>query len=236
MSEFFGSILIVEDENNLGKAIEIAVRKLGIANIRRAQTIARAREMISEAEPEIVLLDRNLPDGDGLDLCSELRDSGFHGSVLMLTAVGDTEARVEGLNAGADDYLAKPFAWSELDARIKALSRRRIQVQIAEKPGEAVEQAVAAWERDEPRLRIRSPKGWVQLTPLEFRLAAHLMDAKGAIVSREELLKDVWGFTLLPKTRTVDHFLGRLRKYFEENPEQPKHFITIRSVGYQFQD
>ncbi|MGZ3707264.1 MAG: winged helix-turn-helix domain-containing protein, partial [Bdellovibrionota bacterium] len=77
--------------------------------------------------------------------------------------------------------------------------------------------------------------GWVELTPLEFKLAARLILAGGAIVSRDDLLKDVWGFTLLPKTRTVDHFLGRMRKHFEADPENPRHFLTVRGAGYRFE-
>jgi DNA-binding response OmpR family regulator len=84
------------------------------------------------------------------------------------------------------------------------------------------------------RLRILGPKGWVELTPLEFKLANHLIAAEGAIVSREELLKEVWGFRFLPKTRTTDYFLGRLRKVFERNPDSPKHFLTVRGAGYRF--
>jgi DNA-binding response OmpR family regulator len=153
--------------------------------------------------------------------------------ILMLTARGDVNDRVLGLNAGADDYLPKPFSWAELEARISALYRRRAL------PDQSSPQEPIFWQIDSDRLRILRPaqggSEWVTLTPLEFKLASHLISAKGAIVTREDLLKDVWGFTLLPKTRTVDHFLGRLRKYFEENPEDPKHFLTVRGAGYRFE-
>ena len=140
---------------------------------------------------------------------------------------------------GADDYLAKPFSWEELGARIVALSRRATRETAAAVVTQAAPQAApqepSLWQTDPDRLRILGPQGWVELTPLEFRLAAHLITAQGAIVSREDLLKDVWGFTLLPKTRTVDHFLGRLRKHFEDNAEEPKHFLTVRGAGYRFE-
>lgn len=151
----------------------------------------------------------------------------------MLTARGDTSDRVSGLNAGADDYLAKPFSWPELEARINALSRRSAPEHDLNAASVAVVDPL--WHLDSSKLRVLGPNGWITLTPLEFKLASRLIQAHGTIVTREELLKDVWGFTLLPKTRTVDHFLGRLRKYFELNAEEPKHFLTVRGAGYRFE-
>ncbi len=222
----FASALLVEDERALSQALQIALRKLGIS-FETVTTLREARERISRREPEFLLLDRGLPDGDGLALCKELRTQGFKGLILVLTAAGDTSARVEGLNAGADDYLAKPFSWEELEARIRALARRKAVIESSESPERS-------WECDETRLRIKGPRGWIDLTPLEFKLASRLISAQGEIVSREVLLKEVWGFSFLPKTRTVDHFLGRLRKRFEKDPENPKHFITVRGAGYRF--
>ena len=221
--DLFESALLVEDDSNLAIALGLALKKLGI----RAEHVRTLHEA-SQAAPnhDFLLLDRKLPDGDGLDLCEELRNKGYLGTILILTAAGMTEDRVVGLNRGADDYLPKPFSWSELDARIRALARRKSSF-AATKP---------VWSRDDSRLRIQSPKGsWVQLTPLEFKLAAHLMESQGAIVSRDHLLKAVWGFQLLPKTRTVDLFLSRLRKYFEDDPENPTHFLTVRGAGYRFE-
>jgi len=225
----FNSVILVEDEKNLATALKIALRKLGIP-ARHASTLKEARILFDAEKPELILLDRALPDGDGITLCAALRREGYKGIILMLTAAGDLASRVSGLNEGADDYLPKPFSWEELEARIHALSRRY----------EPVAEPVAGatpdlWTMDEDRLRIQGPKGWIELTPLEFRLAHRLIIAKGSIVGRDELLKDVWGFTLLPKTRTVDHFLGRLRKHFEMNPEDPLHFLTVRGAGYRFE-
>jgi two-component system alkaline phosphatase synthesis response regulator PhoP len=226
----FINALLVEDEVNLATTIEVALKKLGIA-VEHVSTIEDARKKIKASPPALLVLDRTLPDGDGLTLCSDIR-SDFKGIILMLTARGEVKDRVQGLHAGADDYLPKPFSWAELEARVIALSRRQTQAV-------AVETVPQAWAIDPDRLRVLKPSSagteWVVLTPLEFKLASHLISAKGAIVTREDLLKDVWGFTLLPKTRTVDHFLGRLRKYFEENPEEPKHFLTVRGAGYRFE-
>jgi two-component system alkaline phosphatase synthesis response regulator PhoP len=231
----FTRALLVEDEENLATTIEVALKKLGII-VEHVSTIADAKKCILANPPALLVLDRTLPDGDGLTLCSDIR-SNFKGMVLMLTARGEVKDRVQGLHAGADDYLPKPFSWLEFEARIVALSRRQTQFSAAAPT--VVENIPEAWHIDPDRLRVLKPSAagteWVVLTPLEFKLASHLISAKGAIVTREDLLKDVWGFTLLPKTRTVDHFLGRLRKYFEANPEEPKHFLTVRGAGYRFE-
>ncbi len=223
----FNSALLVEDEPNLAIALQIALHKLGITPI-CASTLSEAQSLLKQSTPEFILLDRTLPDGDGLDLCTLLRKQNYSGTILILTASGQTEDRVQGLNQGADDYLPKPFSWEELEARIRALSRRKSAFQ------NSVSQP-QIWHLNPSTLRILGPKGWITLTPLEFKLATCLITQPGIIISRNRLLKDVWGFTFLPKTRTVDHFLGRLRKHFEENSEQPQHFITIRGAGYKFE-
>jgi two-component system alkaline phosphatase synthesis response regulator PhoP len=227
----FQSALLVEDDANLAVSIRIALRKLGIPT-HHVTTLEEARSRIQQSPFDFILLDRNLPDGDGLALCTQLRESSFRGAILILTAAGAVEDRVEGLHCGADDYLPKPFSWPELEARILTLARRREGFSASSTS--TAPSNVGLWLLDEGKLRIRGPLGWVTLTPLEFKLAARLIRASGNIVSRNDLLKNVWGFTLLPKTRTVDHFLGRLRKHFEANPEQPRHFLTVRGAGYRF--
>ncbi len=202
---------------------------MGIS-VTHAKTIKDAESMFAQVHPDFIVLDRQLPDGDGMNLCTRLRNDGYPGIILMLTARGEIQDRVQGLNAGADDYLPKPFAWEELSARVDALARRKRD--MPNKRSATGEPTL--WQTDEKRLRIFGSNGWVDLTPLEYKLAVHLMKAHGEIVSREELLKSVWGFTLLPKTRTVDHFMGRLRKHFETNPDDPRHFITVRGAGYRF--
>jgi DNA-binding response OmpR family regulator len=227
-TDLFRAALLVEDEPHLAGTLKIALRKLKIPT-RHATTLEAARGLLKSAPADFLLLDRALPDGDGLELCRELRRAGHQGAILMLTAQGQTEDRVAGLNAGADDYLPKPFSWEELEARVRALARRRAGFGGNEPPEQE-----SLWRLDPDRLRVRGPAGWVELTPLEFKLASKLILAQGAIVTRDELLTDVWGFTQLPKTRTVDHILGRLRKRFEANPEQPDHFLTVRGAGYRF--
>lgn len=225
----FVRALLVEDEPALAAALKIALGRFKIPEILHATTLADARKALEASPCDLLILDRNLPDGDGLELCDELRKDGYRGTILCLTAKGEPDDRIAGLDSGADDYLPKPFHWEELAARLRALARRRDP-----EAARSITEPPKLWKLDSARLKILGPKGWVELTPLEFKLATHLIQAGGAIVSREELLKEVWGFRFLPKTRTTDYFLGRLRKYFETNPDEPRHFLTVRGAGYRF--
>ena len=224
----FRSALIVEDEAYLSETLGISLQKFGVENIYFASTLAQARA-ISLENMDLVLLDRMLPDGDGLDLCSEFRKKAFSGAILLLTANGLVDEKIKGLDAGADDYLAKPFSWPELAARLRAVERR-----LDLKVDKTVSIGKQLWTHEEARLRVLGPNGQVTLTPLEYKLYLKLLQKEDQIVSREELLKDVWGFQWLPKTRTVDFFMGRLRKYFEPNPMEPIYFLSVRGAGYKF--
>ena len=226
------SVLLLEDEPMLAQTLTIALKKAGISNIKHVTTLKDAEQYIQSKQPELFILDRMLPDGDGIEFCQRLRSDGYQEPILFLTARGETSDKVAGLNSGADDYLSKPFSWDELVARLSALHRRslmhnRVQNQNPKK-------SIPKWTLDPQRLRILSQKGWVELTPLEYKMASHLILSNGNIVSREELLKEVWGFRFLPKTRTVDYFMGRIRKHFELNPDDPQCFLTVRGAGYRF--
>jgi two-component system catabolic regulation response regulator CreB len=167
----FTSALLVEDELHLADTLKIAMRKLKIP-VRHATTLESARTELRLHTAEFILLDRALPDGDGLDLCRELRENGYAGTVLVLTASGQTEDRVRGLNAGADDYLSKPFSWEELEARIRALSRRRhVFAPLSTSAAHSTTEK-PLWKMDQDRLKICGNRGWVELTPLEFKLAS----------------------------------------------------------------
>jgi len=232
---FFKNLLLVEDEIPFAEAMKIALKKLPIRDLQHAPNLETARKKMKLGNIDLIILDRNLPDGDGLDFCREIREAGYEGLILFLTALGETQDRIEGLNMGADEYLPKPFSWDELHARLLALNRRvNRKPERHSKPSVVSEAVSTLWTLDQERLRIFGTKGWVTLTPLEFKLALHLIQADGAIVNREELLKEVWGFRFLPKTRTVDYFMGRLRKHFELNPDAPEYFLTVRGAGYRF--
>jgi DNA-binding response OmpR family regulator len=224
-------LLLVEDEPHLRSTLEILLQPL-TESLQVATTLAEAKVSLASQAFDLILLDRTLPDGDGASLCESIRGNPSQGPILILSARGTLDDRVHGLNAGADDYLPKPFAWPELQARIRALTRRN---QNASPPSSGETATPTLWALDEGQLRIFGHAGWVTLTPLEYKLVSTLIQAGGRIISRDELLREVWGFSLLPKTRTVDQFLARVRRLFERNPEEPRHFLTVRGAGYRFE-
>ncbi len=217
-------ILLVEDEPALGDTIRLSIEKMG-HRCDWVKTMKEARVRLTTGLYSLMVLDRNLPDGDGTLL---LRHPGREKlMVLILSSKSSVEERVEGLRRGADDYLPKPFSFHELEARIEALLRRMRATESA--GGES-----SVWTLSEETLTIRSPAGEVLLTPLEFKFMKYLMERKGIIVSKDRLLKDVWGFGFLPKTRTVDYILNQLRKRLEADPESPRHLLTVRGAGVKF--
>jgi DNA-binding response OmpR family regulator len=222
----FRRALLVEDEPHLQGTLTSALEYLGVpfevaGNIRDA----RLKFLSDPQSFDLIFLDRMLPDGEGLDLCREFRKHDSEAVMIILSALGTVGDRVKGLEEGADDYLPKPFSLDELTAKLQAYSRRRPVVN---------ERSPQLWDRDDREFKILSPKGWVKLTKLEYRLATYLIRNAGKVVSRQELLKNVWGFQLLPKTRTADLFVSRLRKQLESDPDVPKHLQSIRGVGYRF--
>ncbi|TAJ17018.1 MAG: response regulator transcription factor [Planctomycetota bacterium] len=225
-------ILIVEDERNLA---------LGIAENLRAEAHAvecvddgeRAVERILQAVPDLVLLDVMLPGIDGFEVCRRVRSAGCNVPVLFLTAKGGVDDRVQGLEAGGDDYLAKPFQLRELLARVTAILRR--QRWYGEVPGAERVLRFGGNEFDFRSFAGRSFDGREQvLTQREAMILKALAERAGEVISREDVLEKVWGYDVYPSTRTIDNFILRLRKRFERDPEQPRHFHTVRGVGYRF--
>ena len=213
-------VLLVEDEAILADTLMISLKKLGYDCI-HASTLKEAREFLKKNRFDILILDRNLPDGEGTRL---LKDPNRADAMsLILSSKSSVAEKVEGLNYGADDYLPKPFSYLELSARLQALERRRPSNEKLEH-----------WVSDESNLTIQSPRGKIELTPLEFKFITYLIARKNTIVSKSRLLQEVWGFTFLPKTRTVDYVITNLRKRIEEEPETPKHLLTVRGAGVKF--
>jgi len=216
-------LLLVEDELSLGDTIRLSLIKMGF-ECDWVKTIKEAREKLNHEVYELMILDRNLPDGEGTQLLKHPRRKGV--MALILSSKSGVDERVEGLRKGADDYLPKPFSFKELEARIHALMRRR--------PEGGIRESSALWVLSEELLTLETELGAVELTPLEFKFMKYLIDRKGTIVSKDRLLKDVWGFSFLPKTRTIDYLITQLRKRIELDPEHPKHLLTIRGAGVKF--
>jgi DNA-binding response OmpR family regulator len=175
-----------------------------------------------------VLLDLRLPDGDGLDVLRSMRKAGDRTPVIVLTARGEVEQRVLGLQLGADDYLVKPFSVHELDARMQAVQRRAAQPSAALQLGEA--------EVDLAGHQLRRDGHEHRLLPKEAELLAHLLRHRGQACSREDLLRAVWGYDATPTTRTVDTHVFQLRQKLERDPAHPEWLLTVHGVGYRLRE
>jgi two-component system OmpR family response regulator len=229
------TVLVVEDEAHLAAGLKLNLELEGYRVI-NARTVREAANQLLEAESiDLILLDIMLPDGDGYSFCRQLRDSGHYVPVIMLTARGAAEERVRGLNSGADDYLAKPFALPELLARVRSALRRRDWHQATAAP-ETVRGSLAfgnARVNFDTHEVLAGDKP-VRLTQLELDLLYYFAQNPRRVLTREELLEKVWKLHNAPNTRSVDNFIVRLRKYFEPHPDKPVHFLAHRGSGYKF--
>lgn len=223
-------LLVVEDEDHLCRGLELNFQMDGY-EVSTAKTLAAARAAVQNDPPSLIVLDLMLPDGPGLDLCRELRRRGDYTPILVLTAKGRPADVVNGLEEGADDYLTKPFELNELLSRVKVLLRRQQWLRAAYESATPTQvgEAVVDWDASEFRRGGQAHR----LTGLEARLLKTFVENDGRTLTREALLRDVWGLTGY-RTRTVDNFVARLRKYFEANPSDPKLFLTVRGRGYRY--
>ena len=222
-------ILIIEDETPMRTALADVLEGEGYRALGAADGEIGLRKAVEE-KPDLILLDVMMPKLDGFAVCAELRRLELAVPVLMLTAKGQIEDRVTGLDAGADDYLVKPFSTEELLARVRALLRR-----AQKKSKSPVKLKVGEVEIDLARqmaLRGRKP---VHLTAKEFSMLRLLAEADGEPVSREKFLDVVWGYAAFPTTRTVDNHIASLRAKLEKNPEVPRWLKTVHGVGYRLE-
>lgn len=179
--------------------------------------------------PDLVLLDVMLPGASGFEVCRRLRVQGMTMPIIMLTARTTESDRIAGLDFGADDYVGKPFSVGELMARVRSQLRR--QEHFKRKEGEFVFEDVVVNLR---RRVVRRGKTHVSLTSREFELLRYFIAHRGEVVSREQILRDVWSLENSHVTRTVDNFVAKLRNKFEPNPREPKYLMTVHGTGYQF--
>jgi|HubBroStandDraft_6_1064221.scaffolds.fasta_scaffold07700_2 DNA-binding response OmpR family regulator len=227
-------ILIVEDEQELCLTLGDRLRSEGYA-VECAFDGKSGMDKIREAPFDLVILDLMLPVRSGLDLCVDIRRSGFTTPILILTALGQSVEKVAGLKLGADDYVTKPFDTPELMARVEALLRR-----VPNRPEGVRTDASEVYHLGEVVLDARKGKVTrngrpINLTSREFQLFRYLVEHRGVTVSREELLEQVWGHIPGTLTRTVDMHIASLRQKLETLPKKPEMIITVPLMGYKFQ-
>ncbi|MCX6609422.1 MAG: response regulator transcription factor [Acidobacteria bacterium] len=219
-------LLLVEDE----EAIALPLRDRLVRNgytVEVASDGITALDRASSEAFQLILLDIQIPGKSGLDVCRDLRQRGIQTPILMLTAFGETTDKVLGLKLGADDYLAKPFDNAELLARIEALLRRATPTPstiLTFGPIRIDLRAAIVQLNNEP----------VSLSAKEFQLLAYFATRPGMMITREELLQEVWGYAPGMSTRTVDVHIGWLRQKLEQDPKNPTLFVTRIGLGYQF--
>lgn len=224
-------ILLVEDEEHIAQGLLFNLELEGY-KVTHAETGAEAMAAFASRAFDLVVLDLMLPDSHGIDLCREMRETAPQLPILILTALGEDQHRVNGLKAGADDYLAKPFNLDEFLLRVSGMLKRSAWYQPDFSKTEDYQ--FGSNRIDLRNLQAYTARGDIQLTELEGRMLATFFANEGETLTRAELLKSVWGMTADTETRTLDNFIVRLRKYFEEDPSNPQHFLTVRGRGYRF--
>jgi two-component system, OmpR family, response regulator RegX3 len=219
-------VLVVEDERSIAEPLAESLEREGF-DPELAPTAEAALARFAEREPDVVLMDVMLPDGDGRDLCRAFRSrSGV--PIIMLTARGEEVDRVVGLELGADDYVVKPFSAREVAARIRAILRRG----TARSPSAAI---VVGDIRLDPAAREVTKAGEpIDLAAREFDLLNLLMEHAGEVVRREEIMDQVWDEHWFGSTKTLDVHVSWLRKKIEKDPQRPRYITTMRGVGFRF--
>ena len=223
-------LLLVEDEPGLVMTLTDRLSAEGY-DVDSASDAASGQAKASSGSFDVIVLDVMLPGGNGFDICRAVRQKGVQTPILMLTARGQVVDRVVGLKLGADDYLVKPFEMAELLARIEALMRRSASTTAATATDSYRFGDIAIDFR-----RAEVTKGGValELSAREFKLLRYFVEHRGAALSRDELLNEVWGYNAMPSTRTVDVHIAWLRQKIEDNPRHPQLILTVHGLGYKF--
>jgi len=236
-------VLVVEDEAHLAQGLRFNLEAEGYAAEVVGDGEAATDRLLEKKENfDAVVLDIMLPGKDGFSVVSELRAARNYVPVLMLTARGRPEDVLKGFASGADDYLAKPFDLSILLARLQGLLRRSQWLRGGQTKGEWLADSGEDFGTfsfdgktiDFGGLELRSGDTTIHLTVMESELLRHLVRNDGHIVSRKQILEEVWGLHEDTDTRAIDNFVVRLRRYIEDDPANPRHLLTVRGVGYRF--
>ena len=222
-------VLIIEDEPDIRKTIDYNLSK-ELFTVFQAGSIAEGEQSILDNCPDVIILDLMLPDGSGLTLCRDVKSNSEtkHIPIILLTAKADEVDRVIGFELGADDYVTKPFSVRELTLRVKAILKRGVS--------ESIKSDEAEFIFGELKLNLEAHQIFINnneitFTALEFRLLKHLIDRRGRVQTRDQLLEEVWGYSAEVTTRTVDTHIKRLREKLGSTSE---YIQTIRGVGYRF--
>lgn len=226
-SESSLTVLIVEDEHAIRRFVRIALEGEGY-RVHEAETLRRGLLEAGTRKPDLIILDLGLPDGDGVDFIRDLRAwSGM--PVLVLSARVEEHDKVKALDAGADDYLIKPFGVAELLARVRAVSRRHVR-----EPGGSALIAFGEVGVDLERRQVTRNGQPVHVTPIEFRLLTTLVAQPGKVLTHRQLLREVWGPAYVERSHYLRIHMGHLRQKLEVDPTRPQHFLTETGVGYRF--
>jgi len=223
-------ILLVEDDQILSIALRKGLESEGYA-VECAADGATGKRAASAKPFDLIILDVMLPKQSGFDVCEQLRAAGNETPIIMLTARNMEVEKVQGLKLGADDYITKPFSLSELFARIEAVLRRS-----ARTPTNVAQFAFGGLQLDFRKYEATKDGAPLELSPREFRLLQFLIEHRGEVVSRDQLLNHVWSYNSFPSTRTVDQHVAKLRQKIEDTPNHPRHLLTVHGLGYKFVD
>jgi DNA-binding response OmpR family regulator len=221
-------ILVVEDDKAIVRGLIDNLKRENF-EVATAENGQQGYELAKKEKFDLLILDLLLPKLGGLEVCKQLRADNVQIPILMLTGKKEEVDKVLGLEIGADDYLTKPFGMHELIARVKALLRR--QMSMTTKIDEC---SFADVHVDFKKQEARKGKKSIEMSAKEFELLKYFVEREGEVISRTQLLDDVWGYEVPPTTRTVDNYILSLRKKIEADSSKPKHLITVHTAGYKF--
>lgn len=227
-----GTILLVEDEDSLREALKLNLEIEGF-EVRAEQNGKAAIKAFKEEYFNCIILDIMIPEIDGIAVCETIRLSNDKVPILFLSAKNSGADRVHGLKKGGDDYLTKPFNLEELLLRVEKLIEKNFKIEHISNDTDLFTFGKCSIDfLAHECIDITGQKR--TLTKKEIHFLKLLIDHKNEVVTREQILKMVWGYNVFPTTRTIDNFIMTYRKYFEENPRKPKYFLSVRGIGYKF--
>ena len=234
MKESKASILVVDDEENLHEALNLNLELEGY-EVTSAYDGNEALKKIGNEYFDLIIMDIMMPEVDGISVTETVRVNNNDVPILMLSARNSSTDRVLGLKKGADDYMTKPFNLEELLLRVDKLIQKNKKIQVKETIGDIFD-----FGNNKIDFKAQDAITWngqrVELSKKESMLLKLLIENKGDVVTREKILQVVWGYNVYPTTRTIDNFILSFRKYFEEDSRNPKHFHSVRGVGYKYTD